>query len=692
MFFSEDLLTSKKGTLAATLGPRSKKITKKELTSVDLAKTCHLIAEPPEPLALRLSGSLLVGVTRVYNQNYDVFYSDVTNFHQTLRRSIVTDFATTTGNIPAGHVNLDLPGGGKSKRVEFDVITFPNAGIDLDFGLDLRFQHIDWQNPLSIGRKRRASSKLSSQATQEGSADESDEENEDSEVEEIGRDAKRKKYSSSPFIGATTISKARNSVHHPSEPTGALYAGIDMPIGEIDLGLDLEGMNDAMPDDSFSAPSGRGFELPAAGDEAIDITIDKYSDLIPPSRQGSAGPVEHFSPPPELAVTSPNSGNRRSADALLSDEGSVGDVENQLDVPKPKKVRKVKKVTFDSNIELSSGQDAGARQQYRDMMDDQRQAVEIKSREKAVEARASALVDSTGGLEFLDPDMQSFFSTFTQVKSFKWETEATVNRLVSGPQEPELQDNGRQQNQYDLAGENGDMPTGMDTFQSYDVPIHELSASARQGSLAPDMEYARRYSQGSQQGPLPVSRINVVSLGFVELGDTSFSPASLRLSIMTPQEAKLRSRSHPNSSGPASLARRRNRSSSLMSDRPDDDPLLLVQGDDLELPDNEVELQLESLAASQQARLADLPQAFRPEMLATLETQCRDFFTFVEKKMVTLSIDELDFEDIAPVENTKHVAAVAFYDCLNLATKKILAVNQEEPWGPITVRFAVDSN
>lgn len=50
--------------LAATLGPRTKRITRKQLISVDLTKTCELIAEPPEPMALRLSGCLLVGVAR----------------------------------------------------------------------------------------------------------------------------------------------------------------------------------------------------------------------------------------------------------------------------------------------------------------------------------------------------------------------------------------------------------------------------------------------------------------------------------------------------------------------------------------------------------------------------------------------------------------------------------------------------
>nr|XP_019010481.1 uncharacterized protein I206_04950 [Kwoniella pini CBS 10737]OCF49262.1 hypothetical protein I206_04950 [Kwoniella pini CBS 10737] len=682
MFFSEDLLTNKNGTLAATLGPRSKKITKKQLTSVDLSRTCDLIAEPPEPLALRLSGSLLVGVTRVYNQNYDVFYSDVTNFHQNLRRSIATDFATN-GDGSSGTTSLDLPGGGRSRT---DVITFPDSGLNFDFGLNLQFQHIDWHDPLSTGRTRRSSSKLSSQATQEDSEEEhEDEDNEEDEAEEeVGRNAKRKKYSSSPFVGPTTVTRARTSVHHPSEPT-ALYAGINVPMGEIDLGLDLEGMNGGFGDESFSGPSGRDFEMPVDGEEGM---IADQADLVPPSRPGSAPPGEQ-----DMLVNDGSNSDfkgirKRRLSGAGSDEESVKAVEQQLiGEPKQRKVKKVKKVTFD-DLKLSHGQDAEARRRYRDVMKEQKEASEFKVRDKASHLTAAALVDSTGGLEFFDADMKSFFSTFTQVKSFKWETDTVVHRLGIEHEEPQAQDDDQRQGEYDISGGDGDAPM-MGIFQSYDIPIQELSASARQSRLHPDPEQARRYSQGSQQGPLPAS-LSILSR-FPDLGDTSFSPATLRLSVMTPQEAKLRSRSIHHSSGPGSLGRRRARSSSLISNRPDDDPLLLVHGNDLELPGGEEEFQLESLAASQQARLADLPAAFKPEMLAALETQCRDFFTFVERKMVTLSIDELDFEDLVPVESKKHVAAVAFYDCLTLATKKILTVKQGEAWGPIRVSFAVAS-
>lgn len=63
-------LFSDRARLAATLGPRTKRISRRELVTVDLARTCELIAEPPEPMALRLSGCLLVGVARYVETSF----------------------------------------------------------------------------------------------------------------------------------------------------------------------------------------------------------------------------------------------------------------------------------------------------------------------------------------------------------------------------------------------------------------------------------------------------------------------------------------------------------------------------------------------------------------------------------------------------------------------------------------------
>lgn len=77
MFYEQSILTNTKDGmavvwLAATLGSKhlAKKINKKDYLSVNVPKTCDYIAEPTEPLALRTSSSLMVGVARVFAQQF----------------------------------------------------------------------------------------------------------------------------------------------------------------------------------------------------------------------------------------------------------------------------------------------------------------------------------------------------------------------------------------------------------------------------------------------------------------------------------------------------------------------------------------------------------------------------------------------------------------------------------------------
>lgn len=52
--------------LAATLGPQSvfRKLPKRSVVSADITELCDQIVEPAEPLALRLSSNLMIGVVR----------------------------------------------------------------------------------------------------------------------------------------------------------------------------------------------------------------------------------------------------------------------------------------------------------------------------------------------------------------------------------------------------------------------------------------------------------------------------------------------------------------------------------------------------------------------------------------------------------------------------------------------------
>ena len=55
--------------LVATVGKGSqRRVTKKAIQEVDVPKACETILDPGAPLALRLQGNLLYGVSRVYAQ------------------------------------------------------------------------------------------------------------------------------------------------------------------------------------------------------------------------------------------------------------------------------------------------------------------------------------------------------------------------------------------------------------------------------------------------------------------------------------------------------------------------------------------------------------------------------------------------------------------------------------------------
>ncbi|KAG0339205.1 hypothetical protein BG000_002629 [Podila horticola] len=95
MFYSKEILARKDTNLgriwlAATIGPRSglSKLSKKEVNGVDIVRTCRDISQPPEPLALRLSSNLLMGVVRVYSQQVNNYAADVNSTWARIKRDL----------------------------------------------------------------------------------------------------------------------------------------------------------------------------------------------------------------------------------------------------------------------------------------------------------------------------------------------------------------------------------------------------------------------------------------------------------------------------------------------------------------------------------------------------------------------------------------------------------------------------
>ncbi|KTW27426.1 hypothetical protein T552_02404 [Pneumocystis carinii B80] len=135
MFYSQEILTRRKGGLgviwlAATLGSKTsfKKLQRKEILSVNVPKACEYLSEPPEPLALRLSSNLMMGVTRIFDQQYGFFYTDVQLTHAKIRKELAT--------INLEKANIDLPKA-KTRTDLFTLADDPGFMPDLnEYGLE----------------------------------------------------------------------------------------------------------------------------------------------------------------------------------------------------------------------------------------------------------------------------------------------------------------------------------------------------------------------------------------------------------------------------------------------------------------------------------------------------------------------------------------------------------------------------
>ncbi|KAK6189296.1 R8 protein [Pestalotiopsis sp. IQ-011] len=84
MFYSHEILANPQYGVStiwilATVGNKSvtKKVSKKAIEDVDLARACDKILRPGAPIALRLQAGLLFGVSKVYQRKCQYMLTDV---------------------------------------------------------------------------------------------------------------------------------------------------------------------------------------------------------------------------------------------------------------------------------------------------------------------------------------------------------------------------------------------------------------------------------------------------------------------------------------------------------------------------------------------------------------------------------------------------------------------------------------
>lgn len=126
MFYNNDILSRRKTGLgivwlAATLGDRSiiRRLTRRDILSVNITRTCASVLRPTEPLALRLSSQLMYGVVKLYGHQMELLYQDTANVQSDVRR-----YAAST---VMGTREIDMR---KTVKANVEAITLP---LDLTF-------------------------------------------------------------------------------------------------------------------------------------------------------------------------------------------------------------------------------------------------------------------------------------------------------------------------------------------------------------------------------------------------------------------------------------------------------------------------------------------------------------------------------------------------------------------------------
>ncbi|KAL1840844.1 hypothetical protein VTJ49DRAFT_7687 [Mycothermus thermophilus] len=137
MFYSHEILTSQAYGVAtvwlvSTIGLRSttKKISRKAIQEVNVQKACETILQTGAPIALRLQGSLLYGLSRVYSQQCHYVLTDAEKVQAHMRAFY---------NALGGSDNALDPQAGKAKRKDLILEDDP----DFDLNPDLPVFHLD---------------------------------------------------------------------------------------------------------------------------------------------------------------------------------------------------------------------------------------------------------------------------------------------------------------------------------------------------------------------------------------------------------------------------------------------------------------------------------------------------------------------------------------------------------------------
>ncbi|KAI8995657.1 Rec8 like protein-domain-containing protein [Trametes punicea] len=724
MFFSLDLLERRDSGygliwLAATLGPKSsfKKLPKRSVLMADISQLCGLIVEPAEPLALRLSSNLMIGVTRYVGSKQELFFTDVTTCYQALKKA-VQDLSTMSAN--AAQLQMGQP----TLRAEALTLTVdPGNAFSIDF--DSIF--------VVVSTSTTPFNSHPSVLVEDMDASDEDYDPKSQHRKSKGKQKQRDAPSSAIIEHGRALHTLDEHHNHllagslngslggcapggglnpsSSQFDGGFGFGFDDNVlalpdggGEADIGDELarelgEGWGgsvlqaDPNPSDAGQGTNALGLHID--GDVNYDFRFDaQETDVLPPGPATSPGLLDRASLPPSGSVIRPLAPFGPGGLDGHGERDSRADLGDKPGLRKPKRVR----LLLDARTELTDEELKSARANY---VQDQ-ELLKREMAKKKMEKESGKLIEemlygAPKGVEA--PVLVDFW-----LENFRLQVEARSGELrveVEG-QPPRKRrrlsdaavatgdaiDPARRDNFQMDVDQNLDFGLGGWDFADFQKPGDEFNYDSRMRS-SEEPGQARR-------GSRPPSALG--SHFDFDLRPTQDNVSASQRSAFFPWD-----HAGPSSSvaGAAydlggsdvfSAARPASRRGNSIGSRRESTLLL---GGGIIPPSPPASMGLRSSQIGVEDFQFNVPEeegVFEESQQSNILTLERNSFNFLEYAKMQLraypaSTYMLPFDDVVPkATSTRRVAAAAFYHCLVLSTKNLMSVSQEEPYGVLKIR------
>ncbi|KAK0208222.1 Rec8 like protein-domain-containing protein [Desarmillaria ectypa] len=731
MFFSPELLARRDSGfgllwLAATLGSKStfKKLPKRSVMTADIAQLCDLIAEPSEPLALRLSSNLMVGVARVYKVKQDIFFTDVSHCVASLKK-VVPEFQATPGD---GRLQMAQPTI-RASALTLVIDTNPNYELDAFIA--------DWDAFLNAGE------------------DKLEEDIPDAEYNPNGKQPKSKPKPSKPSppaiaedVRAELCTLKENYNHLLSTSFDLSFSGNAPELSQDPSSSQVDGgfMNDpffsddadlgGLLGDELARELGEGwggtpakaldadrrnilesdeFAFPAGMPMDLDFNFEDTQGLMQPPASNAATPTidkgkrkrktndsqkENKAPLSQSNIPRAVTPVLTFSQQLLSQDAEpvqpLKDVTQHFQnasAPTQKKIKKTR-LLLDARTELTDEELKTARAQYLRGQKLLKQENEYKRLEKG---NVRLFEDIIWGVpDYIQaPVLVDFWQ-----ENFKVQVEARTGTLVIHPTDepPSKRRKIRDPNTLkeiltDPAEHDHAMDVDMadfgrdDLFQDVlidfdfgqQIRSSEEPGQGRRVSRPPspvggqfgiDPSPEKPLTQSQRSSLFPWDNAGVFSSSS---GAGGFAGGSDRISV---DRADIRMRGSSVSRRESSLIPSASASDLRLSPGVVDRASQV--GEDYRF---EVDPEEGANNSQMESQKSDLN-------LVTLERNSFNFLEYAKMQFQTLPdfSNDLSFDAIAPpTTSTRHVAAVAFYHCLVLATKDLLHLRQPQPYGPVSL-------